>query len=300
MPDESPYRLNLDTEREAINATISDLSDTLLSPLPPRLAEAVQYSLTGPGKRLRGILVLYAYRAAGGVGDATPLAAAVEIIHSYSLVHDDLPCMDDDTFRRGRPTTHLVYGVETATLAGVVMIPIAVQAVISGARKMGLSGEQAAIIVEVLLHAAGASGMIGGQLRDLRAEGEQVTLDALEAVHRSKTGALIAASAKIGGIAAGASQSALDALDRYGADLGLAFQIVDDVLDVTATTDQLGKTAGRDVALNKSTYPGLLGVDGAISRAHAFVNDGCEALLRAGLLTPELQQVANLVITRTN
>ncbi len=300
MADESLDQLNLDRERDAINATIDRLSATLIASLPPRIAEAIHYSLSGPGKRLRGMLVLYAYRAAGGVGDATPLAAAVEMVHTYSLVHDDLPCMDDDTFRRGRPTTHIVYGVETATLAGVAMIPLAAQAAVAGAEAMGLRREQAAIIVEVLLRAAGASGMIGGQLRDLRAEGERVSLDELEAVHRSKTGALIAASARIGGIAAGAPVSALEALERYGADLGLAFQIVDDVLDVTATTDQLGKTAGRDVALNKSTYPALLGVDGAVRRAHAFVKDGCDALAEAGLLTPALKQVADLVITRTN
>ncbi len=300
MPDRPRAELDLRAERNTINETIAELSTDLLRDVPPRLANAIRYSLDGPGKRFRGMLVLFAYRAAGGIGDATPLAAAVEIVHTYSLVHDDLPCMDNDTFRRGRPTTHVQHGVEVATLAGVAMIPLAVQVVAEGARRMRLDAEQAAIIVEVLLNAAGAAGMIGGQLRDLQAEGVQASLETLQAVHRSKTGALITASARIGGVAAGASPDSLAALARYGDDLGLAFQIVDDVLDVTSTTDQLGKTAGRDAALQKSTYPGLLGVQGAIDRARALVDDGCSALSQAGLLTPELQQVAKLVITRTN
>jgi geranylgeranyl pyrophosphate synthase len=142
--------------------------------------------------------------------------------------------------------------------------------------------------------------MIGGQWLDLEAEGSAATLNALEQIHSAKTGALIAASAKIGGLAAGASPTALRALGRFGADLGLAFQIVDDVLDVTSTTDQLGKTVGRDAALRKSTYPALLGVPGAIERARMLVQNGCAALHDAGLLTPELRHVADLIITRTN
>lgn len=292
--------VDLGAERSAIDAALHSVCEPSLDTLPSRVAEAIRYSLRGPGKRLRGILVSYAYRAAGGVHDPAPLAAAVEIVHAYSLVHDDLPCMDDDDLRRGRPSTHIVYGNATAVMAGVLMVPLASSCVAAAGASMALDETARAIIVETLMHAAGAVGMIGGQLMDLRAEGELLSLDALEAIHRAKTGALIAAAARIGGVAAGARPEAVDALERYGTDLGLAFQIVDDVLDVTATSAQLGKEAGRDVVLGKSTYPSLLGVSGATDRALALVQDGCRGLREAGLLTPELRHVADLVITRTH
>jgi farnesyl diphosphate synthase/geranylgeranyl diphosphate synthase type II len=301
MPDvRDSAVVDISADRSEIDATLGQLCEALLAGLPGRIREAIRYSVRGAGKRLRGLLVMYAYRAAGGTANPAAIAAAVEVIHAYSLVHDDLPCMDDDDMRRGRPTTHILYGPETASVAGAAMIPFAALCVIDGAKAIALEDTQAAIIVEALMQAAGAAGMIGGQLRDLRAEGEQVTLETLESVHRAKTGALIAASARIGGLAAGADDAALDALGRYGADLGLAFQIIDDVLDVTATTDQLGKTAGRDLVLNKSTYPAQLGVSGAIDRAHRMVRDGCAVLSGAGLLTPELRYIADLVITRTH
>jgi len=292
--------VDLGAERSSVDAALEAVCASSLGLLPERIADAVRYSLRGPGKRLRGILLMYAYRAAGGVHDPAPLAAAIEFVHAYSLVHDDLPCMDDDELRRGRPTTHIVYGNATAVMAGVLMVPLAARCVAAAGASMGLEAATRAIIVETLMHAAGAAGMIGGQLLDLRAEGERLSLDALETIHRAKTGALIAAAARIGGLAAGAGPAAVDALERYGTDVGLAFQIVDDVLDVTATSAQLGKEAGRDVALGKSTYPSLLGVSGANDRALALVQDGCRGLREAGLLTPELRHVADLVITRTN
>jgi geranylgeranyl pyrophosphate synthase len=228
------------------------------------------------------------------------LAAAIEIIHAYSLVHDDLPCMDNDDVRRGRATTHKVYGVETAVAAGIAMIPLAMTCMLMGARALSLDIATTAAIGERIMHAAGANGMIGGQWRDLEAEGETLTLEALEQVHRAKTGALIAAAAVIGGVAAGALENTQNALERYGADLGLAFQIVDDVLDVTSTTAQLGKTAGRDAVMAKSTYPGLLGVAGATAMAERLVQTGCHALERADILTPELRHWASLVTARTH
>ena len=292
--------VDLAIERALIDSAIEKILQNHLQGYTNSLTEPITYALRGPGKRLRGILVNLAYRAAGGLADSSLLAAAVEIIHTYSLVHDDLPCMDNDSVRRGRPTAHVVYGVPFATTAGVAMLPLAVRAIKVGTAEMTLNGGQAAIIVEELLRAAGAGGMVGGQLRDLRAEGVEVTRETLEAIHRSKTGALIVASARIGGIAAGANADQLEALERYGADLGLAFQIVDDILDVTSTTDQLGKTAGKDLVAIKSTYPALLGVEGATSRAHSLIERGCSALADVGLLTPALEQVASLVITRKN
>jgi len=249
---------------------------------------------------MRGILVVEAHRAAGGRGDAADLAAAVEVVHAYSLVHDDLPCMDDDDVRRGRATVHRVFGVPVATAAGVAMVPLAALCAADAAQRLGLHGPAVGALVGELLRAAGAGGMIGGQLLDLEGEGKALGLAELERIHRAKTAALIMAAATVGGRAAYASDARLKALERYGAAVGLAFQIADDVLDVTATTDQLGKTAGRDQALRKSTYPALLGVDGAKARAAALIEDGCRALAEVGLLTASLERLARFSVERTS
>jgi geranylgeranyl diphosphate synthase type II len=254
----------------------------------------------GEGKRMRGILLLSAFDAAGGQGDASELAAAVEVVHAYSLVHDDLPCMDDDDMRRGRPTVHRVYGVPAAMSAGLAMVPLAALCAAEAVRALGLDDTAVAAIVAELMQASGAGGMIGGQLLDLEGEGRPLALGDLEQIHRAKTGALIMAAATLGGRAASTSEARLQALARYGAAVGLAFQIADDVLDVTATTDQLGKTAGRDLALRKSTYPALLGVEGAQGRADALIDDGCRVLEEVGLLTPALVRIARFAVERTS
>jgi geranylgeranyl diphosphate synthase type II len=264
----------------------------------PAVADAIRYSLSGGGKRFRGILFLSAYQAAGGSEDAAMLAAAIEIVHAYSLVHDDLPCMDDDDMRRGRPTVHRVFGTRTATVAGVTMVPLALRTAARGAGT--LRRANVSRLLSELMRAAGAGGMIGGQLLDLEGEGRPLSLAELERIHRAKTGALVAATALIGGLAAGATDTAVEALARYGSALGLAFQIADDVLDVTGTTEVLGKTAGRDAALRKSTYPALLGVEGATRRANALIEEGCAALDAAGLLTPMLANIARFVVRRTS
>lgn len=285
---------------EAIESALEKLCAEELNDLPADIAHAIKYALSGGGKHLRGNLLMACYRAAGdgAAGDPALLAAAVEIIHTYSLVHDDLPCMDNDDFRRGRPSLHRQFGVPAATRSGVVMVPLAVLAATKGAKALQLPREAQHTIVKVLTRSAGASGMIGGQVLDLAAEGRQVGLGELETIHKSKTGALIAASARIGGIAAQAPQNVVEALYQFGERLGHAFQIVDDVLDVTATSERLGKTAGSDVKLGKSTYPALLGVDGARARAGALVADGCNILRKERLLTPELERMAQFVITR--
>lgn len=286
--------------RGAIDDALEEFCALFLDELCGGVGEAVRYSLLGEGKRLRPILVLAAYEAAGGTADASRLAAAVEVVHAYSLVHDDLPCMDDDDMRRGRPTVHRVFGVRTATAAGVAMVPLAVRCAIHGARGLGLGADATNAIVASLMRASGAGGMIGGQLLDLEGEGRALTLEELQRVHAAKTGALISAAVRIGGIAAGGDRGKLAALERYGDSIGLAFQIADDVLDVTATTDVLGKTAGRDLVLRKSTYPALLGVEGATTRAAALVGEGCAALEGAGLLTPMLEHLARYVVNRRN
>jgi geranylgeranyl pyrophosphate synthase len=290
--------LTFRAERAAVASALTGFCDTYLVDAPGAVGAAIRYSLLGEGKRLRAVLVSAAYTAAGGSGDVSALAAAVEVVHAYSLVHDDLPCMDDDDMRRGRPTTHIVYGVHIATAAGLAMVPLAARTAAQAARDLGLDDTITGAIVRELMGAAGGAGMIGGQLLDLEGEGRPLALADLERIHRLKTGALITASVRLGGLAAGAPDEQMAAFTRYGDAIGLAFQIADDVLDVTATTDQLGKTAGRDIALAKSTYPALLGIDGAVSRAEALVEEGCAALQTVGLLTPQLEHLARYFVTR--
>lgn len=289
-----------DLDRETIERRLDAICATYLAPLPDPVAEAVRYGLKSPGKRLRPLLLQFAYRAAGGRLDVSTLACAPEVIHAYSLMHDDLPCMDDDDMRRGRPTVHKVYGSRTAILGGLVMIPLAAAVVRDSTRPLRLETSARRAILSVLLEAAGAGGMIGGQLQDLAGEGLSLTLVEREAIHSAKTGALIVAAVRMGALAAGADESRVAALTSFGVALGLAFQIMDDVLDVTSTTTALGKTAGRDVALGKSTYPALLGVDGARQRAQSLIDDALESLSSRRLLTQELAQVANFMVTRTS
>jgi geranylgeranyl pyrophosphate synthase len=296
MPSVSQFA----ADRLAVQRALDAFCARWLNHMAPLTAEAIRYALLGEGKRLRAILLLEASRACGGPGNAYELAAAVEVVHAYSLVHDDLPCMDDDDVRRGRPTVHRAYGVDVATAAGLAMVPLAARSAYHAACELGLSASEAGDVVRTLMQASGGGGMIGGQLLDLEAEGVHLTLDAMERVHRLKTGALIAASVMLGAQAARASDARRSALSHYGAAIGLAFQIADDVLDLTATTDELGKTAGRDLALAKSTYPALLGVEGAIERATALVEQACDVLAAEGLLTPTLEQLARYIVERRN
>jgi geranylgeranyl pyrophosphate synthase len=261
---------------------------------------AVQHAIEGGGKRLRGLLTMAAYQAAGGARDASGLAAAVEVVHAYSLVHDDLPCMDDDVMRRGRPTVHVALGVTAATVAGVAMVPLAARLAVDACRALALDESHTRAVVARLMRASGAGGMVGGQLLDLLGEGRDVPLLELERIHRGKTASLIAAAAAIGGVAASASDDRVNALDAYGEALGLAFQIMDDVLDVTSTTETLGKTAGRDTALRKSTYPSLMGLESARAMAVRKVDEALDHLSRAGLLTDDLAGFARFVVDRAS
>lgn len=291
---------DFEAERGNIERRLEDICSTYLSGLPTPIADAIRYGLKSPGKRLRPLLLLFAYRAAGGTRDASMLACATEVIHAYSLMHDDLPCMDDDDMRRGRPSVHRVYGARAAILAGVAMIPLAARVVRDSARAMLLPDERSRKVLDTLLEGAGASGMIGGQLRDLAGEGLSLSLEEREAIHSAKTGALIVASVRMGALAAGSSTARLAAFEHYGRSVGLAFQIMDDVLDLTSTTTAMGKTTGRDAVLGKSTYPALLGIDGARTRAQTLIEDGLESLAEHKLLTQELSQVANFMLTRSS
>ena len=287
-------------DRAAIERRLDEICSKLPPALDGQLADAVRYGLKSPGKRLRPLLLQFSYRAAGGEADSSLLACAPEIIHAYSLVHDDLPCMDDDDMRRGRPTVHRVYGTRTAIIAGAVMIPLAARVVREGLIVLKAPASTSLSVLTALLDGAGSSGMIGGQLRDLTGEGLSLPLPEREAIHAAKTGALIVASVRMGALAAAAGDSEVAALTRFAEAIGLAFQIMDDVLDVTSTTSALGKTTGRDAALGKSTYPALLGVEGARLRAQALVEEGLQSLADRQLLTQELAQVANFMVTRTS
>lgn len=285
-------------EREKAQNELNALSDGGLDGVPAALVAPIRYAIAGEGKRLRPILALHIYEACGGKDDITPLALAVELIHTYSLVHDDLPCMDDDDVRRGRATVHRKFSTRDAVLAGAALIPIAARTVFRAGKKLGYPDRKCGAIAKVLLRAAGASGMIGGQLRDLNAEGMAVSLEEMESLHSAKTGELILAAARMGAIAADASAEKLAAVEKFASSLGLAFQIMDDVLDATEKTETIGKTAGRDAALGKSTYVSLLGVARARLRAEDLVREGTMALSERGLLTAKLIEFANFILAR--
>lgn len=262
------------------------------------IGEAIAYSLAAPGKRLRPALVVAAYRELGGGGNATELAAAVEVVHTYSLVHDDLPCMDDDDLRRGRPTTHRAFGAAAAVEAAFRMVPLSARMLAAGAFRLGLDHAVVGALAAELYRAAGVEGMIGGQVLDLEAEGKQLTPEVLIGIHGAKTGALIAASAVMGAIAAKATPAEVTAVRGYGAEIGLAFQIVDDVLDATASSAELGKTAGKDAERRKATYAGILGVAAARAAAVAHATRAVDHLGAIGLDSPLLSALAELMLAR--
>jgi geranylgeranyl pyrophosphate synthase len=266
--------------------------------------DVMRYSLLSEGKRLRPTLVFAAHEALNGASPTgvVGLAAAVEVVHAYSLIHDDLPCMDDDDLRRGRPTAHRAFDVPRATRAGYEMVALAARVLAQGLVALPLSAARRQEISLELFRAAGAGGMIGGQALDLDAEAKALPIDALEEVHRRKTGALIAASCVIGGLSAGddVARAHIEALRSYGDAIGLAFQIADDVLDATATSDQLGKTAGKDAAHAKATFVTLLGVGAARAEAERLAAQAVDHLRDAGLVSPILVELAHYIVTRPN
>ncbi|MFO1398043.1 MAG: farnesyl diphosphate synthase [Burkholderiales bacterium] len=278
---------------------IEDVLDRALAPSPGPLAslhEAMRYAVLGGGKRVRPLL---AY-AAGEVTGADPdrvdgAAAAVEMIHAYSLVHDDLPCMDDDVLRRGKPTCHVAFGEAAALLAGDALQAQAFAVLAAGNLRDG------AAACALLAHAAGAPGMAGGQAIDLAHVGQPMTLQALEEMHRLKTGALIRAAVRLGA-ACGRALTVDDerALDAFAGAAGLAFQVVDDVLDVEGSAATLGKTAGKDAAAHKPTYVALLGIADAKRRAQQLTNDAHAALARFGTSARRLHEIADWIACRTN
>lgn len=286
-------------ERALAAAALRRALEGLRTLLPNRLFRAVEHSASAPGKLLRPILCAAAYRAAGGAAERIhDLGAAIELIHTYSLMHDDLPCMDDAALRRGRPAAHRTFGEATAMVAAAALIPGATLHAWRAALGLGCAEAVARRIVRELATAAGAGGMVGGQYVDLTVESNGLDAAGLDALHARKTGALLAASLRIGGIAAGAAERTVAALDAYGRHLGLAFQVVDDILDVTASAQALGKEPRRDAELGKATYASVHGVDEARDRAARLVREAEAALAEAGVDSPALAALASYVVER--
>lgn len=278
-----------------IDAALEE-SVALRSGCPEPLRQAMHYSLLAPGKRLRPMLVLLASEACGGTWEAAmPAACAVEMVHAYSLVHDDLPAMDDDDLRRGRPTTHKQFGEAMAILAGDALLALAFEVLAKGVRP----AEVAAACCATLAEAAGPRQLVGGQADDIRG-GAGHDLQALESLHARKTGAMIVASLALGAMVAGASAEQREALEGYGRRLGLAFQIVDDLLDVRGDESAVGKRLGKDARNGKLTYPGLLGIEASQRRAEQLVAEACAALTPFGPQAANLHTLARFVLQRSH
>lgn len=269
-------------------------------PAARTVLSAMRYAALGPGKRLRAVVTLAAYEACGGTADAAEVpAAAMELIHTYSLVHDDLPAMDDDDLRRGRPTVHRVYGEAAAILSGDALLTLALE--LLATCPIGLENvERRNQAVTVAATRSGVGGLIGGQLADLEADCRFADPARLDWIHLHKTGALFAACAEIGGIHAGATEPQREALARYGETLGLVFQIADDLLDRSGSAETLGKTPGKDLRSDKTTYPALHGPLASRRRAEQLAHEAQQVLRSKNLLTEPLGHLAELFVTRTS
>jgi geranylgeranyl diphosphate synthase type II len=263
---------------------------------PATIHKAMRYSLFAGGKRLRPILCLAAAEACGGqVANALPLACAVECIHTYSLVHDDLPSMDNDDFRRGRATSHKVFGEGIAVLAGDALLTIAFE-ILAQAKPTRRYGTTE--MLRELAIAAGSRKLIAGQVADLEAEGKTVTRAQLRYIHENKTAAVLAASVRLGAMTANATTRQLGTMSEFGNALGLAFQVIDDILDVTQSSEKLGKSAGKDVAAHKATYPAVIGLGGARREARRLTRRAHSALTSFGARGDRLRELANYLLER--
>ena len=282
-----------------VNQRLESLVPSEMTP-PANLHRAMRYSLLAGGKRLRPVLVLMAGEALGAAtDDLMPAACAMEMIHTYSLIHDDLPAMDNDDLRRGRPTCHKAFGEAVAILAGDALLTRAFE-VLAAEAPGGDVDRQIRVIKEVAAAAGTVNALIGGQVADIENEGRQVTDSTLEYIHRSKTGAMIRSSVTIGGIIAGGDNNQIETLRQYGEKIGLAFQVADDILDVTSTSEQLGKTPGKDMAARKATYPALHGVAQSENRARQLVGEAIEIISALGPSAYKLKEMASFIIARTS
>lgn len=262
---------------------------------PRLLKEAMAYSLMAGGKRIRPILTIASYEALGGRSkDVIPVASSLELIHTYSLIHDDLPAMDNDDFRRNMPTNHRVFGEATAILAGDALLTEAFHIIL----QTRISHETTVGVLNELTQACGPAGMVGGQLIDIMLEGKRAKKKDIVYIHTHKTGAFIRASVRIGAIMAGASSDELRAITRYGDKIGHAFQIVDDILDVTGTSEDMGKTTGSDAVRGKNTYPSIFGLEESRNIARRLVNESLRAIDGLDGRAEPLREIARYILER--
>lgn len=277
-----------------LSAFVSERDDELRV-----LFESMRYSLLDGGKRLRPALLLASCEAVGGCPETClPVACAVEMLHTYSLIHDDLPCMDDDELRRGKPTNHIVFGEAMAVLAGDALLTMAFELVTDGSTCCGIPSDRLLWAAHTLAAMTGAMGMVGGQAQDLLAEGRTLTSGEIMSIHGRKTAALLCACTKIGGIVGGGNRDQVRALEQYGYLVGIAFQITDDILDIEGDGSILGKVTGCDRKLKKATYPGVVGIDGARNKACQLVREAKRVLKSLGESTGTLQEFADMVVSR--
>ncbi len=288
----------LEERRGLVNRTLEAYLPAVRGPAF-RVVQAMHYSLFVGGKRLRPILCLAATEAVGGdPGEALPVACALEMIHTYSLIHDDLPAMDDDDLRRGQPTCHKKFDEATAILAGDGLLTEAFHLLAEAAPRFEGREKVLLEITELLSQAAGYRGMVGGQMLDLMAEGRKVTFKELEYIHRLKTGALLTAATRSGALVAGGSRAEVVALTGYGERFGLAFQITDDLLDVEGTTEEIGKPAGSDEARQKATYPALVGLEASRQWARRLVEEAAALVAPFGERAAPLGELAQYLLSR--
>jgi len=264
---------------------------------PARVHEAMRYSVLAPGKRLRPILVIAGAEAAGGrAGDVLDTACALELIHAYSLIHDDLPAMDDDDYRRGRLTNHKVFGEAMAILAGDALLTLAFRLIAQNAAR--IAPAVVGVVVTEVADAAGTDGMVGGQVVDIESEGKVISAEMLDYIHLHKTAALIRVALRVGAVLAGGREEVVDSISRAGEALGLAFQIVDDILDVEGNLAELGKTAGSDERKQKATYPSLHGLPASKARARDLIEETKRLLLPLGPAAEPIRALADFVLER--
>ncbi|QYX33607.1 geranylgeranyl diphosphate synthase CrtE [Sphaerospermopsis torques-reginae] len=286
-------------ERQRLCDTALDQSIPVV--YPEKIYDAMRYSLLAGGKRVRPILCLATCEMIGGTIEmAMPTACAVEMIHTMSLIHDDLPAMDNDDYRRGKLTNHKVYGEDIAILAGDGLLALAFEFVASQTPE-NVPTQRTLQVIARLGKALGAAGLVGGQVVDLESEGKSdISLETLNFIHNHKTAALLEACVVCGGIIAGASPEDIQKLTRYSQNIGLAFQIIDDILDITATQEQLGKTAGKDITAQKVTYPSLWGIEESRAKAQQLVEEACAELESFGEKAVPLQAIAHFIINRNH
>lgn len=290
----------LAAKKDIVNETLETIVPPATS-FPPAIHEAMRYSLFAGGKRIRPILAIAAAEALGGKTQGLlPVAAALELIHTYSLIHDDLPAMDNDDLRRGRPTCHKVYGEAIAILAGDGLLTLAFEVLSDPKRLKAVDAATMVSIIREIGSASGVFGMVGGQVVDIQSEGREIDFPTLEYIHTHKTGALIRASIRTGALAAGAGKEQRDAMTRYAEQVGLAFQIADDILDITATEEELGKDIGSDLKKGKKTFPSFLGLDESRRRADEVAGHAIEALKGFNGQADPLRDLARYIVKRVH